>query len=262
MILCADNLRITNKKIYNALLNMDPLPIVEMVRKCEKRGAHAIDINSGPLTKNPEKQMEFLVETVQSVTDLPIIIDTANPKAIKAGLLANKKKAIINGFSLEPHKIELILPLSNEFEVDIIGYLLNPNGHVPSNAQERFTIALELFEIINNFGIDNKRVIIDPVLAPLMWDNGSFQAKEVLHVINNLSELLDHEVKTVVGLSNLAAGYFDPLKKQQVEAVYLSMLYSVGIDMVLLNIFNSNVVKIAKTCELITSSKIFSWEEI
>ena len=262
MILCADNLRITNKKIYNALLNLDPLPVVEMVIKCEKKGADAIDINSGPLSKNPEKQMEFLIETVQSVTDLPIVIDTANPKAIKAGLRANKKKAIINGFSLEPHKIESILPLSYEFGVDIIGYLLNPNGHIPSNAQERYTNALELFEIINNLGIDKQRIIIDPVLTPLMWDSGNFQAKEVLHVINNLSSLLDYEVKTVVGLSNLAAGYFDPLKKQQVEIAYLPMLYASGIDMVLLNIFNSEVVKIAKTCELITSSKIFSWEEI
>ena len=100
MILVADNLQITNPLIQQAVDQMDPEPIETLVQHCEEAGAEAIDINSGPLTREPEKKMTFLIETVQSVTDLPILIDTVNPKAIKAGLQASKSNKIINGFSI------------------------------------------------------------------------------------------------------------------------------------------------------------------
>lgn len=85
------------------------------------------------------KEMEFMVETVQEVSDLPILIDIANPKALEAGLRVSRNKAIINGFSLEPAKLEPILPLTKKFETDIIGYLLYPNGHVPPYGAERLS---------------------------------------------------------------------------------------------------------------------------
>ena len=131
MKLTADNIQITNHKISEAIKDQDPLPIQKLVKEAELKGAEAIDINSGPLSRNGEEKMIFLVKAIQDVSDLPVLLDTVNARAIKAGLLANRKTAIINGFSLEPEKLKNILPLAKEFDVDIIGYLLYPNGHVP-----------------------------------------------------------------------------------------------------------------------------------
>ena len=136
LILAADNLQITNSYIAQAIQNTDPEPIVEMVLNCENSGAEIIDINSGHLSRDAELKMTFLVNTVQETSELPVIIDTANPVAIEAGLRANKKKAVINGFSLAPKK----------YKADIIGYLLYPDGHVPMNGQERLNIAVELLK--------------------------------------------------------------------------------------------------------------------
>jgi len=262
LILVADNIQIINKTISEAVEDLNPLPIQNLAIKCEKAGAQAIDINSGPLSRNPEKKMGFLVESIQEVSDLPILIDTANPKAIKAGLDANKKTAIINGFSLEPAKLKAILPLAKEYNVDIIGYLLYESGHVPPTALERLNVAVELFQAFCDAGIDKKHLVIDPIVPPISWDNGSFQAREVVTVIQTLPELLGFEVKTIAGLSNLTTGNAGREKKLLLERAYLPMLASAGLDMALMNVLHRETVGIAEACNALTDARIFSWETI
>ena len=262
MILVADNIQITNRIIRKAVEEMDPKPVLEMTRTCETAGAVAIDINSGPLSRDPEKKMTFLVEAVQGVSDLPVLLDTSNPRALEAGLRANRKTAIINGFSLEPEKLEAILPLAKEFKADIVGYLLNPNGHVPSDGPERLTRAVELYEAFQNAGIDNERFIIDPVVVPVTWQNGNSQAMEVLSVIHQLHELLGFPVRTIVGLSNLTTGSMEREKGLLLERTYLPMLAASGLSMVLLNILHHETVSTARACKALVVPKVFAWEEI
>ena len=84
MMVVADNLRITRPAIAQAVERLDPAPIREMALRCEDAGAHAIDINSGPLSRRPAECMTFLVETVQAAVDLPLVLDTTNPAAMAA----------------------------------------------------------------------------------------------------------------------------------------------------------------------------------
>lgn len=262
MQIIADNIQITNPMIAQALNEMNPLPVQDLAKKCEAADADIIDINPGPLTRDGEEKMTFLVEAVQQVCNLPLSLDTSNPSAMAAGLKACRERPIINGFSLETAKIEKILPLATEFECDITGFLLYPNGMVPGNDEERLNLAVQLFEAFNEKGIEPQRLIIDPVLVPLMWEDGSRQAMELLTVIRMLQDLLGFPVKTIVGLSNLTSGKGPKEKKLLLEEVYLSMLASAGLDMVLMNIFNKKTVSAAKACDSITRQGTFSWEEV
>jgi len=262
MILIADNIQITNKTIEKAVNEMNPEPIQQMAKACEAAGAEMLDINSGPLSRDPEKKMAFLMESVQAVSDLPVLIDTANPRAVEAGLRANRKTAIINGFSLEPAKLESILPLANKFDADIIGYLLYPNSHVPNDGAERLSVAVELYGEFQNAGIDKDHLIIDPIVAPVMWQNGNLQDTEILSVIRQLPELLGFPVRTVAGLSNLTTGRGDKEKKLLLEKAYLPMLAASGLSMVLMNIFHHETVSVAKACKSLMSQKVFAWEDI
>jgi len=262
MLLIADNLTVTNRIIQKALEARNPLPIKEMVERCESAGAGAIDINSGPLPREPEEGMTFLVEVVQSVSDLPILFDTANPKAMEAGLKASRNEAIINGFSLEPAKLEFILPLAKKYNAQVIGYLLDSNGHVPSNGSQRADIAIELYKIFSDAGLDNDLLIIDPVVVPIGWHNGSFQAREVLWTLTHLSELLGFSVQTVAGLSNLTTGGTDIERCLALEGAYLSMLALSGLTMSLMNIFNIETTRLARACMSLTEDKVFTWEGI
>ena len=87
-------------------------------------------------------------------------------------------------------KLEHILPLAIAHQADLVCYLLYPNGHVPPDSAERLNVAVSLYQKCIEGGIEPDRMIIDPVVAPLSWQNGLFQAREVLTVIKALPELL------------------------------------------------------------------------
>jgi len=262
MLLIADNLTVTNKAIQSAVAEKDPEPIRELVRNCVAAGAQAIDINPGPLGRNPESTMTFLVDTVQAVTNLPVLIDTPSPRAIEAALRCCKCKAIINGFSLEPAKREAILPLAKEYHADIIGYLLRPDGHVPADAAERLQIALSVYEAACTAGVARERLIIDPVVVPVTWQNGNVQNRAVLSVIRQLPDLLAFPVRTVAGLSNLTATEAPRGKKLLIESAYICMLAEAGLSMVLMNVLHKETVAAARACRSLLDSSIFVWDEI
>ncbi len=262
MLLIADNLQITNPDIEKAVADFRAEPIQELVRACQKAGAHMIDINAGPLPRDGDKKMVFLVNAVQEVSDLPIVLDTTNPQAIEAGLKVAQNKVIINGFSLEPKKLDLILPLAKKYEAEIIGYLLNSSGHVLPDADERLQVAVEILTEYQKTGLDKDRLIIDPLIVPLIWQDGHLQAGEVLRTIRHLPEILGYPVRTIVGLSNLTAGAGRDPRRLLLEQVYLSMLTAAGLDMVLLNIFHTKTVAAAKAAAALISEKPFAWESL
>ncbi len=262
MLLAADNLQITDKTIEQALKKMDPGPVQEMVVTCEKAGADIIDINTGPLGRDAEKKMAFFVEAVQDVTDLPVFIDTANPSAMEAGLKASRKKAIINSFSLEPAKLETILPLAKKYNTDIIGYLLYPDSHVPPDSTERLNIAVELLECALQAGIEKEQLILDPIIVPVTWQDGKAQALEILQVLRLLPEVMGFDIRTAAALSNLTSGGNIYEKKLFLERAYLPMLAVSGLDILLVNMLHTATIKLAKTCKMFSDEKVFSWEEI
>jgi 5-methyltetrahydrofolate corrinoid/iron sulfur protein methyltransferase len=262
MKIIADNLRITRKSIETAVAADDPALIQALVKQCESAGADGIDINSGPLYRDPEAKMAFLVEAVQTVTDLPLVLDTSNAKALKAGLKAAAKPVTLNGLSLEPSRLKQILPLAIEYQADLVCYLLYPNGHVPPDSAERLEMAVLLYQQCLEAGMDPQRMIIDPIVPPLTWQDGLFQSKEILTVIRTLPDLLGFPIRTIAGLSNLTAGAQNISKKHLVEQTYLPMLAASGLSMILMNALHPETLQVARTCRLLTEPSIFTWEMI
>lgn len=262
MILVADNLRITHTAITRALNERDTEPIETMVQACEMAGARAIDINTGPLTRDPESKMTFMVQTVQNVTRLPLLLDTVNPRAITAGANAAVNPVIINGFSLEQSKLKEILPIANKFNLNIIGYLLRPDGHVPVDAEERLNIAVTLYSEFKKAGLRDEQLIIDPVVVPVSWQEGCRQDNEILYVLQTLPDLLGFPVKTIAGLSNLTAGAKNKLKARLLQQTYLAMLAASDLSMALCNVLSPAIVGCASACQALTQPDVFTWEAL
>ncbi len=259
MKLIADNLRITRSDIRRALQRLDPKPVQALVKSCEARGAWAIDVNTGPLGKQAAPGMRFFMEAVQAVTDLPLLIDTANPDAMAAGVKAVENPVILNGFSLEPRKLEQILPLAREYDADIVGFLLYPDSRVPADAAQRFEVAMDLMEAAEAAGVAKERVIIDPVIPPLAWADGIVQARHVLEVIRTLPDLLGFPVKTIGGISNLGTNATDRAARLVIEQSYIAMLASAGLSFALLDILNPDLVKAARVSGILAEETLFSW---
>lgn len=261
MKIVADNLHVVNPRVAEAVAELNPEPIVDVVMGCQKAGAQAIDINSGPLPKFPEKHFSFLVETVQGVSDLPLILDTTNPIALAAGLKVCHQRPIINGFSLEPFKLEHILPLAITYDADIIGYLLGPNSEVPFETEEMMATAVAVFEALMTAGVPSERLIIDPVIAPLSWDDGLRHNQAVLSVVRQLPDLLGTPVRTIAGISNLVSGPMPTHRKIELEKAYVPMLAASGLDMALLNVFHEGTVQMVGRCNALLGEMVFAWPD-
>lgn len=262
MIRVADNLQIIDPAIQRAVDERNPRPIQNVVHKCVAAGAQAIDINSGPLPREAADRMRFLVESVQAETDLPILLDTTNPEAVAAGLSASVNRTIINGFSMEQRKIDAILPLARKHDVEIVGYLLYPNGHVPPDEAGRLEMALQLHAAFRQTGLPDERLIIDPIVAPVIWENGHLQDMAVISVIRHLPDLLGFPVRTIAGISNLTTGRGPMAKKRLLEAAYLPMLAASGLSFALMNMFHEQTVAVAHACQALMDSKIFVYETV
>ena len=100
MKLIGENLNIVSKTYGPALKERHVRPIQELVKAQAKAGMDYIDINIGPARKDGDKFMEWVVRTVQEVTDLPLSLDTTNPIAMEAGLKVHRGKALLNSISL------------------------------------------------------------------------------------------------------------------------------------------------------------------
>jgi len=262
MLLIADNLTITNRSVKQALDDMAPEPIRELVRECEAAGAGAIDINPGPLGRDAGSRMAFLVETVQAETSLPLVIDTAEPRAMEAGLRACRNRAVINGFSLEPAKRDAMLALAAECDAEVICYLLRPDSQVPAGVDERLQVACDVFAAARAAGIEQERLIIDPIIVPVSWQDGASRNRELLSVIRQLPDVLGLPVRTIAGLSNLTAGAGPQEQKLLLERASLCMLAGAGLSMVLMNILHQETVRTARACSALTQPGVFVWEEL
>lgn len=260
MIIVADNLQVTSRRVSQAIDSRDVETIWTIVSRSLEAGADAIDINPGPLTRDPEAKMRFLVEAVQSITDKLLLLDTTNPRALAAGLDVISNPVIINGFSLEQVKLDRILPLAAEYNVDIIGYLLDPDSRVPTDAEECLALAADLYETFSRAGLSPDRLIIDPVVAPLIWENGLRHNRAVLAVIPRLADLFGFPVRTIAGISNLTTGQANYNKRIQLEKAFIPMLAVAGLDLALMNMRHAESIQCARACDLLLDAEVFAWE--
>lgn len=257
MKIISDTLQPMNPRIQGAIQGEEPAPIREIVQSVTAKGIHGIDINCGPLSKEPERKMRFLVDTVQNETRLPVFLDTTNVKAIEAGLRVCHNPVTINGLSLEPAKLEGILPLARAYDTDIVGFLLTEEGHVPRSLDERLGIAVRLFHECSQADIPAQRLMIDPIVAPLLWADGLEMNRDLLAILKLLPEVLGHPVRTVAGLSNLTAGIRDMQRKMVLECAFLPMMACAGLEKVLMNVDRADTLAVAGACRCLLCETVF-----
>lgn len=122
----AENINIMSKYTGTAMREKDPKPIQEWAEKLTQKGADVLDLNLGPARKGGPEMMQWLVKTVQEVTDLPLFLDTTNNEAVEAGLQVYKEKdgpAVINSIMATPERMALQMPLVNKFGCNMVGLM-------------------------------------------------------------------------------------------------------------------------------------------
>lgn len=202
MILVAENINTVSRSIGTAFRQRNAEPVKELASRLAESGADMLDLNIGPARKDGAELMDWLVGIVQDTTELPLSLDTTNAEAIESGLVAASRPALINSVSLQPERLEKLLPLANKYGVDIIGLLWGTEG-MPRDANERCMLAVDLVYQAGVAGIPPERIWIDPIATPVTVD--IFQVKSCLECMSMLSEIAPG-CRSIVGLSNISSG--------------------------------------------------------
>jgi len=239
MILIGE-MNIMSNIIGPALRERNPKPVQELAKAETETGVDYLDLNIGPARKAGDELMEWVVKTVQEVTNLPLSLDTTNPVAVEAGLKVHKGRALINSISLA--RMEEELPLVKKYNADMIGLLWGREG-MPRDAAERGVIAVELAYRANEMGIPNEGIWFDPIVTPVV----NVDTNQVTPCLEFMSMLQDIApgCKSTVGLSNISNGTPTHLRPY-LNQTYLMMLMKYGLYSAIVDAFDSELIKIAK----------------
>lgn len=242
MVVCvAENINIMSKRIGAAIKERQARPIQDTALELTKAGADYLDLNIGPARKGGDETMDWLVKTVREVTDLPLSLDTSNPVAIEAGLKANPGKSLINSVSLQPERLEALLPMAVKYNADMIGLLWSQEG-MPRDANERAAHAVDIIYRANEAGIPTEKIWIDPIATPVSMDINQVLAG--LEFMSMLPEIAPG-AKSIVGLSNISNGTPHDLRPY-INRCYLVMLMKYGIYSAIVDGYDEELITIAE----------------
>jgi cobalamin-dependent methionine synthase I len=241
MILIGENLNVMSKTIGPALKGRDPKPVQELAKAEAEAGVDYIDLNIGPARKAGDELMDWVVKTVQGVTDKSLSLDTTNPVAMEAGLKVCKSKALINSISLQPDRLEQELPLVKKYNASMIGLLWGVEG-MPRDANERAMLAVDLMYKASEAGIANEDIWIDPILTPVSVEIN--QVKSCFEFMSMLKDIAP-DCKSTIGLSNISNGTPAHLRPHLNRAC-LIMLMKYGLYSAIVDAFDAELISIAR----------------
>lgn len=190
-------------------------------------GAHVLDVNAGiPLIDEPAVLAEA-IQLVQSVTDLPISIDSSVVAALQRGLEVYEGKALVNSVTGEEERMEAVLPLVKRHGAAVIA-ICNDETGISEDPEVRFAVAKKILERAQDHGIPKEDVIVDPLIFPV----GAVPTagKQAFRLLRMIREELD--VNTTGGASNVSFGLPN---RVSINAHFLSMAIAHGLTSAITN---------------------------
>ena len=165
MYIIGENIHIISEKVKEALTARDREFFMDLAVKQVEAGAKAVDINLGPRKKDFAEVWPWIVETVETVVDVPLSIDTTNVDGMEAALKTIKKaQPILNSTSAEPERLEKIPLLAKKYGAKVIALTMRSEG-IPVEADARVNIAVEqLIPRMMEIDFPMKDLIIDPLV--------------------------------------------------------------------------------------------------
>ena len=215
------------KRFQQALREGDMNYVLEQAVSQAEAGAQILDVNVGAPGVDESVLMEQVVKALQSVTSLPLQLDSSNVEALARGLRVYNGKPIVNSTNGEPEKLAAILPLCKKYGAAIVGLAIDEKGIQPK-AADRVAIARRITEAALAAGIPREDIYIDCLTL-----TASAQQEDVLATVQAL-EACKKElgVRTVLGVSNISFGL--PCRTY-LNTTFLTMAMYAGLDLAIMN---------------------------
>jgi 5-methyltetrahydrofolate--homocysteine methyltransferase len=203
------------KKLVSTLQDNNFEYVLELADSQIKAGADVLDVNVGFPGVDDVKLLPETVKVLQENFDVPLCLDSPNPKAIEAALKVAVGKCLINSVNGEEKSLNTLLPIAKEYGAAIIGLCMDDNG-ITHDPEKRLSIAKKIIERAVSAGIKAEDVIIDPLAMAVSADPNACLI--TLETIKLVHQKLGHNITQ--GASNISFGLPD---RESLNAAYMAL---------------------------------------
>jgi 5-methyltetrahydrofolate corrinoid/iron sulfur protein methyltransferase len=251
MILIGERINAGFKDIKAAIVDKNPAVIKDWARKQADAGANYIDVNMGTAS-NKVEDLCWMIEIVQKEVDCLISIDNNNPAMLKQAIPVCNKPPLVNSVTAVDEKLDQILPIIAEHNASVIGLVMDESGS-PKSADKRVENAGKLLAKAMEYDISPDRLFLDPIVMPLKYMQD--QGKEILKAASQFQLFSDPPCHIVCGLSNMSNG---TTHKKLINRVFAAMMVASGLDAIILDVLDEELVNTILTAELIMNKSIYA----
>ena len=244
-VVCGERLNPTGKKrLRQALLDGDMNYILKQAIAQDEEGAEMLDVNVGVPGIDEVKVLPEVIKAVQTVTNLPLQIDSSNAEAVEAALRVYNGKAMINSVNGEKESMEKILPLAKKYGACVIGLTLDEDG-IPESTEKRIEVAKKIIAEAEKIGVPGKDVVVDCLTL-----TASAQQAGVRQTLNAIRRVKDElGSNTALGVSNISFGL---PARPLINKTFLVMALECGLDVPIIDPGNKEMMAAVATFEMLT----------
>jgi 5-methyltetrahydrofolate corrinoid/iron sulfur protein methyltransferase len=226
-----------------------------VIQKCAldqiSAGAHALDVNCGPASKDPREDIQWLVRAIREVTDKTLVLDSSKPSVIEAGLKAVSDKVMINSTTADAQKLSVLVPLAKKYNAGLIGLAMSAKG-VPQDKDQRLELAAAIVSTCVEHDFPVEDLYLDPIVMPVNVSQNAMA--DILESIREFKIISEPPPKTVVGLSNVSQG---ARHRSLINRTFLIMAVAFGLDAAILDPLDKDLMDALITAELIVNRQIY-----
>ena len=235
MIVIAEKLNSSIPRIKKAVEDGDAELIKQIALDQTNAGADYLDVNAGVFVNDECEKLAWMIDAVRSVTSIKLMIDSPNPDAIEAGMAHdNVPGAIINSITLEPKRLQRMLPLVKKYNTGIVALPIDENG-IPKTPELRLELAGKLVELLRKNGITDNNIYLDPLVETVVSDSAA--ASITIQTIRLYRNSFP-QVHIACGLSNVSFGLPE---RMNINAAFLAAAVCNGLDAAILDITNAKI---------------------
>ncbi|MDH5620698.1 MAG: dihydropteroate synthase [Gammaproteobacteria bacterium] len=206
-------------------------------------GARILDVNAGiPLADEPAI-LAKCIKLVQSLTDVPLCIDSSILAALEAGLAAYEGKALLNSVTGEEERLEAVLPLVRKYGCAVIA-ISNDDTGISEDINVRFNVAKKIVERAQDYGIPVSDVVVDPLVMPIGAINSA--GRQVMELVRRLRSEL--KVNTTCGASNLSFGLPN---RNGLNTAFISMAIASGMTSAITNPLHAEIMQAVRGADVV-----------
>lgn len=234
MLIIGESINSTIPEVGKAINSRDESFIAELAQQQVAAGAGMLDVNVAVADGDEVENLLWAIRTVQSAVEVPLVLDTGDPDALKAGLEAHRGRPIINSITGEERKLAALLPLAVEHNCGVILLCLDDHG-IPKTPEGRCEIAKSLVDKATRAGVATEDLYVDPLILTVGADSKA--ARVALDTLRLIHDTLPG-VHTSGGVTNVSFGM---PQRSLLNRTFLAMTMALGMDTFLVNVRDKGV---------------------